>query len=225
MNTLSRLYHSSLGKKYVMAVTGLILFLYVVAHMLGNLQIFLGRDPINSYAELLKSKPALLWTARLALLVAVTLHVTSAIQLALANRRARPVGYHDYEVVASTFAARTILISGLIIFAFVIYHLAHFTFGFVDPRYLSFEDSHGRHDVYRMVVTGFSNPIVSGFYIISMGLLCLHLSHGASSLFQSLGLKSKAWVRLIDRSAKTAAVVIFLGNVSMPLAILAGLVK
>src|SRR5262247_1975080 len=163
---LRRLWRSSLGKKYVMAVTGLGLWVFVIVHMLGNLQIFLGPEKINSYAALLKATPALLWSARIGLLFIGTLHVTAAAQLALANRRARPVSYKFKKPVASTFANRTMWISGLIIFAFILFHLAHFTFGWVNPQFLRLEDAEGRHDVYQMMIDGFSNPLVSIFYII-----------------------------------------------------------
>jgi succinate dehydrogenase / fumarate reductase cytochrome b subunit len=222
---ISRIWRSSLGKKYVMAVTGLGLFIYVIAHMLGNLQIYFGPDKINTYAQFLKSTPAVLWSVRLALLAGVVLHITAGIQLALANRRARPEAYTTRKVVASTLANRTILWSGLIILAFIVFHLAHFTFGFVDPQYLHYRDPANRHDVYRMLIEGFSNPYVSGFYIISMGLLMLHVSHGVSSLFQSLGLRSKKRLVFLDRLAKISALLIFLGNCSIPIAILAKVIK
>jgi succinate dehydrogenase / fumarate reductase cytochrome b subunit len=225
MSNVTRFYRSSLGKKYVMALTGFALFGFVIAHMAGNLQIFLGRDSINAYAAFLKSKPELLWAARLGLLAVAVLHVTAAIQLAAQNRRARPVGYNDNKVVASSLAQRTILMSGLIILAFIIYHLLHFTFGATNPEYLGYHDPDGRHDVYRMMIAGFSNIWVSVFYIVAMGLLCLHLSHGVSSMFQSLGLRRRAITRSINLFAKTMALVIFIGNVAIVVAVLTGLVK
>jgi succinate dehydrogenase / fumarate reductase cytochrome b subunit len=224
---LLRLWRSSIGKKYVMAITGLGLFLFVIVHMLGNLQIFLGPEHLNAYARALKGTPALLWGARLGLLLITVLHITAALQLAAANRRARPVGYVKKKPVASTFAQRTIVISGLIILAFILFHLAHFTLGLVDPNYMDLKDplDLSRHDVYRMMITGFSNPFVSIFYIVSMGLLLLHLSHGVSSLFQSLGLRSKKTFVWMDKIAKGSALVLFLGNASIPLSILAGIIK
>jgi succinate dehydrogenase / fumarate reductase cytochrome b subunit len=225
MNNLKRLYQSSLGKKYIMALTGLGLLVFVIIHMAGNLQIFLGPEPINAYAAFLKSKPALLWTARAGLLAIALLHIVSAIQLARANQSARPIGYSTDKVAAASFAARTIVVSGLIILMFIVYHLLHFTTGTIDPHLLEVEDSLRRHNVYRMMVEGFSNPLASAFYIVSMGLLCLHLSHGVSSTFQSLGLRRKSFARALDRVAKISALIIFLGNCSIPVAILAGLVK
>ena len=224
MNIVNNIFKSSVGRKIIVAVTGLGLFLFVIVHMLGNLQIFLGPDPINHYAEFLKSKPLLLWTARLGLLLLVVLHITLAIQLALENRRARPVGYSRGKPAASSLASRTILISGLMIFSFVVYHLLQFTVGTTNPEYLQLRDAQGRHDVYEMMVRGFSHPWVSFFYILSVGLLCLHLSHGVSSTFQSLGIRKRT-CSVIDRFAKAAAVLIFIGNTSIPLAVLGGVVR
>ncbi|MGH9769027.1 MAG: succinate dehydrogenase cytochrome b subunit [Blastocatellia bacterium] len=217
---LARLWRSSLGKKYVMAITGFGLWVFVIIHMLGNLQIFLGPEKLNAYAALLKATPALLWSARAGLLFTAVLHVVTATQLVLANRRARPIGYEFKKPVASTFANRTMWISGLVIFAFILFHLAHFTFGWVNPQFLRLEDAEGRHDVYQMMITGFSNPVVSIFYIVSMGLLLSHLSHGVSSLFQSLGLRSKKTFGFFDKLAKISALALFIGNSLIPLAIL-----
>ncbi|HKQ79735.1 MAG TPA: succinate dehydrogenase cytochrome b subunit [Blastocatellia bacterium] len=219
-SALARLWRSSLGKKYVMAVTGFGLWVFVIIHMLGNLQIFLGPEKINAYAALLKATPALLWSARIGLLFIATLHILAAAQLVIANRRARPSAYEFKKPVASTLANRTMFISGLIVFAFILFHLAHFTVGWINPQFLRLEDAEGRHDVYRMMVTGFSNPMVSIFYVISMGLLLLHLSHGVSSLFQSLGLRSKKTFGFFDKLAKISALALFIGNSLIPLAVL-----
>ena len=224
MNLFSRAYHSSLGKKYVMAITGLLLFLFVIVHMAGNLQVYLGREAMNTYAALLASKPALLWTARVGLLIITVLHIISALQLAAENRAARPQNYAEGKPIA-TFASRTILVSGLIIFAFIVYHLMHFTLGVTNPDFADLQDPLGQHDVYQMVVEGFRNPYVSVFYIVSMGLLCLHLSHGVSSLFQSLGIRRKTTVASFNRFAQVSAFVIFVGNCSIPIAIMSGYVR
>jgi succinate dehydrogenase / fumarate reductase cytochrome b subunit len=224
---LARLWASSLGKKYVMAITGLGLWVFVIIHMLGNLQIYLGPDRLNAYGHALKSTPALLWGARIGLLTIAVLHIVAAIQLTSANRRARPIGYGDKKVVASSFAQRTMIVSGLILLAFIIFHLAHFTLGWVNPQYLDFKDplDLSRHDVYRMMIVGFSNPLISAFYIVSMGLLLLHLTHGVSSTFQSLGLRSKKTFGFFDKLARITALALFLGNSSIPLAILLGWLK
>jgi len=227
MNILVRAYRSSLGKKYIMAVSGFALFLFVIAHMAGNLQIFLGREAINSYAAFLKSKPGLLWSARAGLLILVILHITAAIQLVSDNSEARPVKYAEGKPTAASLASRTIFVSGLVIFAFVIYHLLHFTFGVTNPEFLTTKDPTDplRHDVYGMMIDGFSNPYVSAFYLISMGLLCLHLSHGVSSAFQSLGIRSRSNVRAIHLTARLAATVVFIGNCAIVIAVLLGWVK
>lgn len=227
MNILVRAYSSSLGKKYVMALTGLALFVFVVAHMAGNLQIYAGREAINGYAAFLKSKPGLLWTARVSLLALVVMHITAALQLVSANSDARPTKYATGKPVASSYASRTIFISGLVIFAFIIYHLMHFTLGVTNPEFMSMQDPADplHHDVYGMMVRGFSNWAVSAFYILSMALLCLHLSHGVSSSLQSLGIRNKSNVAAIHRTARIAALIIFLGNISIPISILAGWVR
>ncbi len=222
---LMRPWRSSLGKKYVMAITGVILFGFVVGHMLGNLQIFAGPTQINEYADALKSNLPLLWGVRLALLAAVTLHIVAGVQLALANRRARPDRYGKFKILDSTLANRTLIISGLVILTFVIFHLAHFTAGVVDTSYLALRDVAGRHDVRSMMIKGFRNPFVSVFYIVSVGLLCLHLSHGVGSAFQSLGARSKKTERSFKRVALIAAILLFAGFASIPAAVLAGLVK
>src|SRR6185369_4181173 len=216
MNLLARAFGSSLGKKYIMAITGLLLFLFVIVHMLGNLQVYIGPEAMNSYAALLQSKPGLLWTARVGLFIIAVMHILSAVQLAAENRAARPERYAEGKPIAS-FASRTILVSGLIVLAFIVYHLMHFTLGVTNPDFMDLHDPLGQHDVYRMVVNGFTNPYVSVFYIISMGLLCLHLSHGVSSMFQSLGIRRKKTLAAFNRFAQVSALLIFIGNCSIPI--------
>lgn len=225
-NPVLRLWQSSLGKKYIVALTGFLLFGFVIVHMLGNLQIFLGPDALNSYAKALKSNPVLLWGARLGLLAVALLHIVTTIRLTAENRAARPIRYSSGKpAVAASFASRTLIVSGLILLAFIIFHLAHFTLGLVDASYLAFRDVEGRHDVYTMVLEGFSNPLVSLFYIVAVGLLCLHLSHGVSSMFQSLGLRNKALTGGFDKFAKAVAAILFLGNCAIVIAAWAGLVR
>jgi succinate dehydrogenase / fumarate reductase cytochrome b subunit len=228
MKTLKLIFQSSLGKKYVMAVSGLLLFLFVIAHMLGNLQIFLGREFINSYAHFLKSSPELLWPGRIGLLVLAILHVITAIQLARENSKARPVGYDSGKVYGASFASQAVLFSGLIVLAFIVYHLLHFTIGVIQTDALTYTEIYkgeSRHDVYKMMVEGFSNPWISMIYLICMGLLCLHLSHGVSSMFQSLGWKKNAFRGALNNFARISALVIFLGNCAIPIAIMLGYVK
>jgi succinate dehydrogenase / fumarate reductase cytochrome b subunit len=230
MNLIKGLFGSSLGKKYIMAISGMALFAFVVLHMVGNLQIFLGPDAINDYGYFLQSKPELVWPARFGLLILVLLHIWAAIKLSAENRAARPEGYRKFNPVGSSYASRTMLVSGLLIFCFIVYHLLHFTaqvpgINFTGKNFTTLEDAKQHHDVYRMMVLGFSQPIVSIFYIISMALLCLHLSHGVSSMFQSLGWKNKKYGTFIDRFAMAAAVVLIIGYSSIPLAVLFGVIK
>jgi succinate dehydrogenase / fumarate reductase, cytochrome b subunit len=225
MNMLLRLFTSSLGKKLLMAVTGAGLFLFVIGHLIGNLQIFLGPDSINGYGHFLQTTPEILWPARVGLLVFVIVHIWTSISLTVENRAARATQYESPDLVAASWASRTMIWSGLIIFAFIVFHLAHYTLLVVHPEFRDLHDANGWHDIYRMMVLGFSNYWVSGFYVLSIGLLCIHLSHGASAMFQSLGLKNEAYECVIDRSAKLVALLIFLGYISIPLAVLVGVVK
>jgi len=225
MNMLVRLFRSSLGKKILMAVTGLGLFVFVIGHLLGNLQIFLGPEAINRYGNFLQTTPEILWPARIGLLAFVIIHIWASISLTLENRAARGPQYEVREVVDATLASRTMIWSGLIIFAFVCFHLAHYTLMVIHPEFCDLRDATGLHDIYRMMIIGFSNYWVSGFYVLSIGLLCFHLSHGVGSMFQSLGLKNAAYQTVIDRLSIVAAVVIFLGYISIPLSVLAGALK
>ena len=233
MNIITNVFRSSLGKKYVMAVTGFALFLFVIGHLAGNLQIFLGPEAINRYGDFLQSNPELIWPARLGLLLMVGLHIWSAISVTLENRAARPVGYSVYQPLGSSYASRTMFVGGSIVFVFIIYHLLHYT---AEVQYLNFTGQNfaafmeqlpgrvppERHDIYKMMVVGFRQPLVSGFYVLGLALLCLHLSHGASSMFQSLGWKNDAYRPFLDRAAQVVAVLIFVGYTSIPVAILCG---
>lgn len=222
MNGITTIFHSTIGKKYLMAITGLLLVLFVIGHMLGNLQIFLGPETINAYGAFLKGRPVLLWSARSGLLAAAAVHVWAAATLAARNRAARPTFYRVKRFAGASYASRTMIWSGLIVLAFIVYHLLHFTVGVVDPALLQLRDEAQRHDIYRMVILGFSHPLVSGFYILSMALLCAHLRHGSSSLLQSLGFRA-GWQRVwADRLASVLAWGVFVGNSSIPLAILLG---
>jgi len=226
MNRIKLIFLSSLGKKFLMAVTGAGLFCFVVGHLIGNLQVFLPPEAINRYAHFLQTTPELLWTARLGLLALVGLHVLSAVWLWHENRAARPVGYAlDPAVRSSSYASRTMLMSGLIIATFVVYHLLHFTVRVegVNGTPVIFGDLRepvtGHADVYAMIVAGFSVWYVSLFYLAAVGLLCLHLSHGVNAIFQSLGLMHRAYRVGIDKAAKAVAVLLFVGYASIPVAV------
>lgn len=230
---ITRIFGSSLGKKYIMAGTGCVLFLFVVGHLLGNLQIFLGPEAINRYGQFLQSNVELLWPVRITLLALAGLHLWSATQVSLENSAARPVAYAAYQPVGSSYASRTMLMSGIIVLVFIIYHLLHYTVqvqfinltgkdfaGFMEklPGQVPAE----RHDIFKMMVVGFNSGWVSAFYLLGVGLLCLHLSHGASSMFQSLGWKNEAYRPFLDQAARVVAVLLFAGYASIPVAILLG---
>jgi succinate dehydrogenase / fumarate reductase cytochrome b subunit len=202
-----------------MAVTGLILFLFVIGHMVGNLQIFAGRETLDSYGHLLHSVPELLWAARIVLLTAVTLHIVSTIQLVKIKSDARPVAYVKKDNSHSSYASRTMYWSGPIIAAFIVYHILHLTLGVAQPSV------YVEGKVYDNVVYGFQNYAISGFYILSMALLCTHLYHGAWSMFQSVGVSHPRYTPLLKKFAVLMAAVIFIGNVSIPVAVMLGIVK
>ena len=213
-----------------MAISGMALFGFVVVHMLGNLQIFMGPEAINDYGYFLQSKPELVWPARMGLLLMVLLHIWAAIRLSAENKAARPVGYGEYKPVASSYASRTMLVSGFVVFVFIIYHVLHFTVqvegvNFAKTNFATLHDAKERHDIYRMMIVGFSQPLVSIFYIVSMVLLSLHLSHGVSSMFQSLGWKNRKYGKLIDRFALVMAGVLVVGYSAIPLAVMTGILK
>src|SRR5437016_1648891 len=168
MNLVSSLFTSSLGKKYLMAVTGFFMFVFVIGHLAGNLQIFLGPEAINKYGHFLQSNPELIWPARLLLLLMLALHVWAAVKLSAENKAARPVGYANWQPVGSTYASRTMLMSGVIIFVFIVYHLLHFTvqtqyINLTGQNFVEFTDPQKRHDIFKMMVVGFENIWVSGF--------------------------------------------------------------
>jgi len=215
-----RFWQTTVGKKAIMAVTGFILFGFVCGHLLGNLQIFEAPDKINRYAAFLKSVPPLLWGTRITLLFAVGLHIWSSFELWLLQREARPIKYVKKTNLNSTYASRTMIWSGPIILAFVIWHLLQFTLGAVHPG-APFDE----HNVYNNVVFGFQVWPVSLFYIIAMTMLCYHLYHGLWSMFQSLGISHPIYTPILRVLAKVVAVLIAIGYISIPAAVLAGFVK
>ena len=230
MNIIANLFNSSLGKKYIMAVTGFALFGFVIAHLLGNLQFFLGPEAINRYGHFLQSNMELIWPARIGLLVMIVLHIWSAIKISAENKAARPIAYETYNPTTASYASRTMLMSGLIIFFFILYHLLHFTvqapgINFAGQDFHNLLDAQNRHDVFRMMVLGFSRPLVSSFYIIAIALLSLHLSHGVRSMFQSLGWKKKSYAPALNGFATAISIFIFVGYISIPIAILLGFGK
>ena len=183
------------------------------------------RDGSGFSFKTAQTTPEILWPARIGLLTFVIIHLWTSIALTLENRAARGQRYEVKEIVDASIASRTMIWSGGIIFAFVGFHLAHYTLLVVHPEFRDLHDMLGRHDVYRMMVIGFSNPWVSGFYVLGIGLLCVHLGHGIESMFQSLGLKNEVWAARINVFGIAASILIFLGYISIPVAVLAGVVK
>lgn len=224
--TIARsLARSSVGRKYLMAITGLLAFGFVFGHMAGNLQIFLGQDQINSYAEKLQGLGPLLWGLRIGLVVVFGLHIWLGIQLKAENTAARPIPYQRPDTVQASLASRTMIWSGLVVLSFIIYHLLHFTALVLHPEYQTLVDAQGRPDVFGRMVIGFSNPLISGFYLLSVGLLSFHISHGVASMLQSLGWSSPERWPAFKRAAALFALIIFLGFASVPISVLTGIVS
>jgi succinate dehydrogenase / fumarate reductase cytochrome b subunit len=214
-------YESTLGKKVVMAVTGVILFGYVLGHLIGNLQIY-SPDPrqINDYAHFLHSHDVLLWAVRALLLASVILHIVASVQLWRLKQKARPDAYVKKDDVPTSYAARTMVLSGPIIAFFVVYHVLHLTVGRGGLPLYTLPD--GGMDVRANVITGFQHPIVAIFYIVAMALLCMHLYHGLWSMFQSLGVNHPRYTPIIKKCAAAFAWLVAIGNISIPVAVLTG---
>jgi succinate dehydrogenase / fumarate reductase cytochrome b subunit len=209
---------STLGRKVVMAVTGVVLFGFVISHLLGNLLLYRGREAINAYAVGLRHLGGALWAARFILLISVALHIWAATSLTRSNLRARPRGYARRKDLTASYASRTMVWSGPLVALFIVYHLMHFTFGNAHPHFVE-------GDVYNNVVRGFSVPWVSVFYILAMFALGLHLYHGAYSMFQSVGANHPRINALRRTFAMVFAVAIVVGNISFPVAVMAGVVR
>jgi len=218
----------SLVKKYLMALSGLVLVLFIIGHLLGNLQFFLPPEVINAYAyhlHHLPGNPVTLWLIRLSLLATLVVHVWMAVLLTKENRAARPEAYSSQKCEAATYAARTMPITGVLLLAFIVFHLLQFTGRVVPENYNQTIGQSGievghvplqSFDVYAMMVDGFSNPLISLFYIVTMGLLCLHLSHGVASMFQSIGLRNEHWRPKLKVAAAAFGWFVFLGFASIP---------
>jgi succinate dehydrogenase / fumarate reductase, cytochrome b subunit len=204
-----------IGKKTVMAVTGMILFGFVLVHMAGNLQVFLGREKFDAYGRLLRVEPALLWFARGVLLVSVILHIVASIQLTALNQKSRPVGDQKRTAIDSSYSSRTMMWSGPILAGFIVYHILHFTLGTVHP------DFH-EGNVYDNVISGFRVVPVSIVYIVSMILLGMHLNHGLWSMFQSIGVTNPRYSAGLRRFATIFSILIVVGFISIPIAVMAG---
>lgn len=242
MKSAGSFFNSSIGRKILMALSGLILVGFVVGHLVGNLQVFQGPDHLNGYAAFLHQLGPLLWIARLVIIGAVLVHVWAATVLTLENKSARgPEAYGFKNTIRATLASRTMRLTGYVVLAFLIYHIAHFTLGFAQAgtfkaQLAPFTLAHDYRvaglvsvnagtvvdDVYNMVVLGFQNPLVSVFYIVAVGLLSFHLLHGFDSMFQTFGLRSSRWSGSLRTIAIVFCVGYFLTNLAIPGAVLAG---
>ena len=216
---------ASVGKKVLMAITGIILIGFLIVHLIGNLQLFIGQEALNKYAEMLQSLGGLKWGFRLFMLLLAVIHVWKGVVLWLENRRARPVGYRREDTVQASLSSRTMIYTGLLILSFVVYHLLHFTMIVTNPEYASLKDSLGRADVYTMVITGFSNYAIAGVYLVAMFLLAYHLSHAAESFFQTMGWANDKYLPKLKFLSNLFAVVMFLGYASLPIAVLLNIIK
>jgi succinate dehydrogenase / fumarate reductase, cytochrome b subunit len=248
MNALCNFLKSTIGRKVLMALTGLVLVGFVMGHMLGNLQIFLGADAINAYAyKLHEVLPAsALWAVRLFLLASVAIHIWAAVTLTLDNRRARPAGYDADRVIQASYSSRTMRTSGVILLAFIFFHLAHFTARVVPgmqyeaPGVIEQTEvplvkkgepvlNNGEvvmtFNVNDMMVSGFQVWWVSAFYLVATGLLCMHLTHGVSSMFQTIGLRNAIWRKRLDRLALAYGWVVFLGFAIIPITVMGGILE
>lgn len=248
MNLAVALFRSSIGRKILMAATGVVLVGFVTGHMVGNLHVFGSPDELNGYAHFLQGLGPALWAVRLFLLAAVAIHIWAGVVLTLENYRARGGEYDFKHTIQASLASRTMRITGLIVLFFLLYHLAHFSAGvggdFTQgatfksrlPEYVMQHDFHllgvllvtagtPVDDVYSMVVRGFQSPIVSTFYIIAVGLLTVHLWHGIESMFQTLGLRTGRWSAALRGLTRAFCILYFAGNLAIPGAILLGAVQ
>lgn len=225
---MTRLYHlvlTSIGSKVVVAMSGLTLAAFVLFHMLGNLQVFESAAALNTYAAFLREMPILLWSARAVLLVLAGLHVGVAAQMAVHNRRARPVGYAVRQYRRASLASRTMAITGSLLFVFILFHLLHLSAGAVDPTYVERLDLRGQRDVFGKVVHAFQNMWFVVIYLGAQAVLALHLSHAVSSSLQTLGVEHPVLNPIFRRLGPALALVVAIGNCAIILAVAFGVVR
>ncbi len=220
-----RYFFTSTGKKYLMAISGLALFGFIVMHLVGNLRIFFGPESLNRYAALLRTFGEFFWAARLGLIALTGVHILTAVSLTLENRAARPQAYANRTYIKASYASRTMYLSGFIVLAFLLYHIAHFTLHIVHPQLSHALDAQGRPDVYRMVVLSFQQPLITLLYIVANLLLGAHMSHGLYSMLQSLGILHESVRSKWRMVAQAIGYSIFLGYASIPLSVWLGIVK
>ncbi|MEZ4403853.1 MAG: succinate dehydrogenase cytochrome b subunit [Kofleriaceae bacterium] len=216
---------SSVGAKQVMAVTGLGMVLFALIHMLGHLGMFSGRDAYNGYAHTLQGLGALKWIARGGLVAILVIHLVTGLSLARANAAARPQKYVVQKLARTSIYARTMALTGLVVLAFIVYHLMHFTLGWIQPDYFHHLDAKGRYDAYSMFVMGFKSTPILISYLVAVSLLCMHLAHGAGSWLQSLGLNHPKYEALTSKAGPVIALVLIIGYLAPPLGVAFNLIK
>lgn len=214
----------TIGSKVVMAITGVGLWLFIMAHLAGNLTVFAGRDVFNMYASKLHETPALLWFVRACLIVGFPLHIITAARTVMLNRQARPVAYAYENRAPARMAAKSMMISGAVVLAFFGYHIAHFTWRATGPQPSALLPN-GNWDAYTMLVMGFSQPLIAGFYVLAQLLLASHLSHGLYSMFQHLGLWGRRWTPWVKNAALLVGWALCAAFASIPVSVLLGIVK
>jgi succinate dehydrogenase / fumarate reductase, cytochrome b subunit len=212
---------TTIGQKALLAVSGVVLFGFVIVHMLGNLQVFLGPDAFNGYAEAAKKSALVLWGARSVLLVALITHVALVVQLYTRSIKARPVAYQKKKNIATSYAGATMKYSGPALLLYILFHLAHFTY----PGLSLGDYQHNALDVYGNFVSAFQIPWVVALYVTANLLLGMHLFHGAFSLLQSLGLKHPRYNQRARHGARAFAFLVTTGNIVMPLSVLFGVIQ
>jgi succinate dehydrogenase / fumarate reductase cytochrome b subunit len=224
MSWLSRFLRSTIGQKIVMAASGLMLVGFVLAHMVGNLQIFIGADALNTYAAMMQGNQGPLWVARLGLLGAIGAHIWSAVKLTIAAKGARPVAYKKRSWFDERYAVRTMRVGGMIVGAFIVFHLLHFTVGYFEGGFQHCADINGVFTcfAYQNVIGGFANPLVGVFYIVAQVFLGLHLTHGVWSMTRTLGFGNPRFDLIARKVAMVVGLIITIGNCSIPVAVMAG---
>jgi succinate dehydrogenase / fumarate reductase cytochrome b subunit len=220
---VSRFWVVSVGKKVLMAASGVVLIGYLTGHLIGNLQIFIGREQLNKYAQALHSMGPLLYVVRAFLLAWFGLHVWNGVRLYFQNKHARPEEYKFKATVVATLSSRTMFWTGLGMFLFIAYHLMHFTLVVTNPDYQNLVWN-GHPDVYAMVILGFRNPLISIVYIVALGCVAFHVRHSVSSMFQTMGWNTSTVKPKLDKLALVYAWLVFFGYISLPIAVYLGLV-
>lgn len=224
MNWILKAAFSSVGSKVIVAVTGILLFLFITGHMFGNFLLFKGADPLNSYAHMLQNLGAYLWIIRTTLAGLLFLHMFFALKITWDNYRARPINYRAKKNMEASLTVRTMWITGILIFVFLSYHIMHFTLHVISAQNVVYLADKNK-DVFKMVVLGFQDPITSISYIASMVFMGFHISHGLPSLCQTLGISHPKYDFFIRIGGSLAAWLIVLGDISMPLLVLTGFVN